>query len=121
MRRQVLFVQGGGQGAHDEWDNRLVDGLAQVLGQDHEIRYPRMPDEADPAYPPWKQALEMEFAGLKDGAVLVGHSIGAAILVNAVAADPPHCELGGIFLVAAPFIGDGGWPSDGIESREARG
>ena len=30
--RQVLFVQGGGEGVHDAWDNRLVDSLGGELG-----------------------------------------------------------------------------------------
>jgi predicted alpha/beta hydrolase family esterase len=24
MTKQILFIQGGGAGAHDEWDNKLV-------------------------------------------------------------------------------------------------
>ena len=26
-RRQILFIQGGGVDAHDEWDDKLVDSL----------------------------------------------------------------------------------------------
>ena len=33
MPRHVLFVQGGGEGAHDEWDNTLVDRLGRELGK----------------------------------------------------------------------------------------
>ena len=25
--RQILFIQGGGEGTHDEWDHKLVDSL----------------------------------------------------------------------------------------------
>jgi hypothetical protein len=45
---KVLFVQGGGKNVHDQWDNKLVDSLKRNLGPDYEIRYPRMPNEADP-------------------------------------------------------------------------
>lgn len=121
MRRQVLFVQGAGQGTYDEWDNKLVNSLAQALGRDYGICYPRMPNEADPAYLIWKKALGKEFARLNAGAILVGHSVGATVLINTLAADPPHFEVGGIFLIAAPFIGKGGWPSDDIEPREELG
>src|SRR5690606_16023853 len=48
MRRQVLFIQGAGQGTYAEWDNKLVDSLVKALGRDYEVRYPRMPNEADP-------------------------------------------------------------------------
>ena len=40
-KRQVLFIQGGGAGAHDEWDVRLVDDLQRALGDEYEVRYPR--------------------------------------------------------------------------------
>ena len=43
--RQILFVQGGGAGVHDEWDDKLVAGLRRELGDGWEIRYPRLPDE----------------------------------------------------------------------------
>jgi predicted alpha/beta hydrolase family esterase len=121
MTRQVLFVQGGGAGAHDEWDNKLVDSLKRALGSDYEICYPRMPNEADPGYVRWKRALENEFATLEDGAILVGHSVGATILINVIAANPPQVALGGVFLIAAPFVGEGGWPSEGFEPKEKLG
>ena len=48
--RQILFIQGGGAGAHDEWDDKLVESLRQELGGGYEVRYPRMPDEGDQAH-----------------------------------------------------------------------
>ena len=115
MTRQVLFIQGGGAGVHDQWDNKLVDSLRRELGPGYEIRYPRMPDEANPSYAEWKAALATEIAALDDGAVLIGHSIGGTVLINALATTPPGRELAGIILVAAPFVGPGGWPSEDIK------
>ena len=115
MKKCILFIQGGGAGTHDEWDNKLVDSLRRGLGPSTDIRYPRMPNEADPSYALWKAALAEELAGLNDGAIVVGHSIGGAILISALAETPPRRKLDGIFLIAAPFIGDGGWPSDDVK------
>ena len=115
MKKQVLFIQGGGTGVHDEWDNQLVDSLTQELGPDYDVRYPRMPMEADPSYTMWKAALAEEIAGLDDGAILIGHSVGGTILINALAETPPNRKLAGIFLIAAPFVGPGGWPSEDIK------
>jgi hypothetical protein len=112
MSSQLLFVQGGGAGVHDEWDDKLVDSLRRELGPSFEIRYPRMPNEADPTFAAWKNALEKEFTTLDDDAILVGHSIGGTILINALAEIPSKPKLRAIFLVAAPFVGKGGWPSD---------
>jgi predicted alpha/beta hydrolase family esterase len=121
MTHQVLFIQGGGKGVHDEWDNRLAESLRRELGSGYEIRYPRMPNEADPNYARWKAALTQEIAGLEDGAILAGHSIGGTILINALADEPPDLTLRGIFLVAAPFVGEGGWPSEDIKPRRDLG
>ena len=111
---QLLFVQGGGAGTHDEWDDKLVDSLRRELGPNFEIRYPRMPNEDDPSFAAWKTTLEKEFANLDDDAILVGHSIGGTILVNALAQTPSKQKFRAIFLIAAPFVGEGGWPGDDI-------
>jgi predicted alpha/beta hydrolase family esterase len=118
MTRQLLFVQGGGgEHAHDEWDSKLVESLQRELGPDYEIRYPRMPDEDDPKFAPWKAALLEELDKLDDGAMLVGHSIGATILVHSLAEEPPERPPAGIFLVSMPFIGKEGWPSSEVEPK----
>ena len=84
--RQILFIQGGGGHAvHDQWDNKLVASLKRELGDGFDVRYPRMPDEDDPKYARWKPAIEREVDALNDGAVVVGHSIGGTMLVNALA------------------------------------
>jgi predicted alpha/beta hydrolase family esterase len=113
--RQVLFIQGGGAGVHDGWDDKLVDSLRRELGDGHEVRYPYMPDQEDPSYARWSTAIRREMAGLEDGAVVVGHSVGGAILIGALAEQPPERELGAIVLIAAPFVGAGGWPRDEFE------
>ena len=115
MTRQLLFVQGGGQGVHDEWDNKLVDSLAHELGPRFEIRYPRMPREEDPTFAAWKPTLERELQALPSGAIVVGHSVGATILLALLAERPPRVEPGAILLIAAPFVGEGGWSSETLE------
>jgi len=112
---QILFIQGGGAGAHDEWDGKLVESLRRELGGWYEVRYPRMPGEGEPSYARWSAAIRREMADLDDGAVVVGHSAGATILVNALAEQPPETGLGAMVLIAAPFVGEGGWPSDEFE------
>jgi predicted alpha/beta hydrolase family esterase len=113
--RQILFIQGGGEGAHDEWDDKLVDSLRRELGEGYEVRYPRMPLEDDPSYATWGPAIRQEVAALDAGAIVVGHSVGAAILVHALAELPMQLNLGAVVLIAAPFVGAGGWPGDEFE------
>lgn len=120
MRRQVLFIQGGGEGAHDEWDDKLVGSLRRLLGERYEVRYPRMPDEENPNYVKWASAIEEELSALDDGAVIVGHSIGGTVLINYLASRLRK-KLGAVVLLAAPYIGKDGWPSDEIEGDQELG
>jgi predicted alpha/beta hydrolase family esterase len=115
MTRTVLFVQGGGEDAHDHWDNKLVESLERELGPEYTIRYPRMPHEADPKYAAWRAALERHFDRLDAGAILIGHSIGGTILIRTLADGPATRTFAGIFLMAAPFVGKGGWQSEDVE------
>jgi predicted alpha/beta hydrolase family esterase len=115
VKRQLLFVQGGGAGTHDEWDDKLVESLERELGPEYEIRYPHMPDEADPRYAAWKATLENELAALDDRAILIGHSVGGTMLVSALAEQSTERRFGALFLIAAPFVGAGGWSSDDLK------
>lgn len=113
--RGVLFVQGGGEGVHDSWDLKLFEGLRGELGDGYEVRYPRMPQEDDPSYARWSAAIKHELTVLDAGAVVVGHSVGGTILINTLAGESPEKRLRSIVLIAAPFVGVDGWPSDEFE------
>ena len=119
--RQILFVQGAGKDVHEKWDDKLVDSLRRELGPSYDVRYPVMPNEDDPKFASWRLALEKELATLRDGAVVVGHSLGGTILINVLAGRAPKFALGAIVLIAAPFVGDGGWTSEDIEARSDLG
>jgi predicted alpha/beta hydrolase family esterase len=117
----VLFIQGGGHGAHDLWDDKLVVSLGRNLGPDYRIGYPRMPNEADPHYVLWKAALKQELGKLNAGAILIGHSIGGTILINVLAEGQADRTPSGIFVISAPFVGMGGWPSEDIRPKSDLG
>ena len=99
MAAPVLFVQGGGEGVHDHWDDKLVASLERELGDGYAVRYPRMPRENHPEYCAWKAALREEFESLEDGAILVGHSVGGTVLIHALAEQPPRVRLRGLLLL----------------------
>jgi predicted alpha/beta hydrolase family esterase len=113
--QHILFIQGGGAGAHDDWDSKLFHSLRRELGDGYEVRYPRMPDEDDPSYARWSGAIRREMAALDDGAVVAGHSVGATILINMLAEQSPVREISSIVLIAAPFVGADGWPGEEFE------
>lgn len=114
MPKQILFIQGGGETTHDQWDNKLVDSLRHHLGATYAIRYPCMPVEADPHYAAWKAVLLKEFESLEDGAILVGHSFGGTVLIHALAEQRPAFRPRAVILIAPPFVGKGGWESKEI-------
>lgn len=120
-QRQILFVQGGGAGVHHEWDDKLVGSLSRHLGDGYELRYPHLPDEADPSYAKWSATIRRELDALDEGAVVVGHSVGGTILIDVLAEEPPPRELGAIVLIGAPFVGAGGWPGTEFELSKALG
>ena len=140
--RQIVFIQGGGgHGVHDQWDDKLVASLKRELGDGFEVRYPHMPDEDDPKYAKWKPAILREVDALDDGAMVVGHSIGGTMLVNALAEEfscggrSPEFSTGSdwtpafagerrlaaIVLIGAPFVGEGGWPAQEFEPKRDLG
>lgn len=68
MKKSVLFIHGGGQGAY-EADALLVESLQKELGSANDVRYPRMPREEDTGYLDWKVQIAAEFASLEDEVV----------------------------------------------------
>ena len=120
MKTNVLFLQGGGEGAY-EFDAKLAESLQSALGEGYDVRYPRMPNEDTPDYEAWKARFAEEIAGLGKDVILVAHSVGATILISSLAQGGYAARIPGVFLIAAPFLGEGGWPSQDIEPMEHLG
>jgi predicted alpha/beta hydrolase family esterase len=105
MTRRVLFIQGGAAGAY-EADEKLAASLLRELGDGWEVRYPRMPNEDDPDYGAWTRVIAEEVATMGEGAVLVGHSIGASVIVKWLTGGRVPKSIAGALLIAAPFWHD---------------
>jgi uncharacterized protein len=115
MTRHVLFIHGAGAGAYEE-DAKLVADLQHKLGPGYEVCYPKMPDEDEPDYPAWTRTIEQETVALGDGAVLVGHSLGASLLAKWLTERKSSQPFAGLFLIAGPFWnGDGTWRWEEVE------
>ena len=95
MLKQVLFIQGGGEGAH-AIDSDLAANLARRLGGEYEVRYPSMPNEAAPEYINWETAILEELRALDDEAFVVAHSVGGAVVVRLLAEVGPPKPLAGL-------------------------
>ena len=117
MKSQVLFIHGGGQGAY-EADKELAANLRDELGAAYHVRCPEMPDEQSPEYEAWKEKIEQELAALDGEVILVGHSLGALILLKYVSEEEVEKPVAGLFLVAVPYVGTGGWEIEEDALRE---
>ena len=115
--REVLFVHGGGDNGY-EADAPLAASLAQHLGAAYNVRYPRMPeDTASPDFG-WGKKIADEIGGVRGDVTLVGHSLGASMLLKCVSDGTVTAPIRGLFLLATPFwSGDEEWKS-GLKLRD---
>ena len=111
MTKQLLFIHGAGDGAYKE-DQAMVDNLQEVLGAGYDIHYPPMPQEDSPEYPLWQEQLTKELAELEGDLVLVGHSLGASVLLKYLAEEKVSQPVRGLFLLAPPYWGAEDWQVD---------
>jgi predicted alpha/beta hydrolase family esterase len=115
VRPQILFIQGGGGEAHKE-DEKLVASLRNALGAEYEVRYPKMPKESEPDYRRWTPQIGKEMAAVTRGLILVGHSLGGSFLLKYLSEKKIETHVAGLFLIATPYWGDGGWRYEGYEA-----
>jgi uncharacterized protein len=108
MKRGVLLVHGGGQGAYEE-DRKLAASLRDVLGPGYDVRHPQMPDEDSPEYEAWKKQIATELAALDGEVILVGHSLGGSILLKYLSEEEVEKPVAGVFLIAPPYWGAEDW------------
>jgi len=108
MRRQLVFVQGGGAGAHDT-DAPLAGSLETALGDRFVLHYPRMPSEANPQMAVWARHIAAACAPVRAPLILVGHSLGGACLLRALAEARIEVEVSGLYLLAAPARDGADW------------
>ena len=113
MSTQALFIQGAGQGAFAA-DAKLVASLRHLLGPEYEVHYPAMPHEDDADYETWKVQIVSELTALNDPVLLLGHSVGASILLKCMTEIAVEQTIAGIFLIATPFWGGDGWRYEGF-------
>ncbi|MBA2693674.1 MAG: alpha/beta fold hydrolase [Rubrobacter sp.] len=117
MKRQTLFIHGGGEGAYDE-DEKMAESLRDALGEGYELRYPKMPDEDAPKYGAWSGLISEELDAIGGGAILVGHSFGASLLIKHLSEEMVETPIIGIFLIAPPFWGVEDWEVADYELRK---
>ena len=109
MNKHVIFIQGGGENGY-EADAKLVASLRTALGEKYNVDYPQMPSvESLPDFG-WLERIGEEISLAKDKIILVGHSLGASMLLKYLSESQVQKIITGIFLIATPFwSGDEDW------------
>lgn len=114
MAKHILFIQGAGEGAYEE-DKKLAASLQHSLGSEYEVHYPAMQNEAEAPYEQLKQQIEKELAAINEPTILVGHSVGASVIIKYVSELKAEQSIISVFLTACPFWGGDGWRYEGYQ------
>jgi predicted alpha/beta hydrolase family esterase len=117
MKKQILFIQGGGNGGYKA-DKKLVDSLQKALGNEYIINYPEIQsNDKEPDFG-WTKQIGNQISDGENNLILVGHSFGASMILKCLSEEPPQKKLKGIFLIATPFwSGNEDW-KQGLKLKE---
>ena len=112
MSNSILFIQGGGGEEDYAADAKLVESLQKVLGEAYVVHYPPLPNESSPDFGRKKQ-IDKEISLMKGEVILVGHSLGASMLLKYLSESRIQKKIAGVFLISTPFwSGDEDWKQD---------
>src|SRR5688572_17061454 len=113
----VLFIQGGGGDEDYTADAKLASALRKALGNGYTVHYPLLPNESSPDFGRIKQ-IDNEMSLIKGEIILVGHSLGASMLLKYLSENDVKRKITGIFLVSTPFwSGNEDW-QQGLKLQE---
>ena len=102
MNKQILFIQGGGEGGY-EVDKALVASLQAALGKEYVIKYPEIKSDESASDFGWIRQIGKNISEIKSDIILVGHSLGASMLLKYLSENFLKKKIAGIFLIATPF------------------
>jgi predicted alpha/beta hydrolase family esterase len=109
MTKHLIFFHGGGSEEDYEADSKLVTSLKLKLGSEYSVHYPLLPNNGTPDLGRRKQ-ISQEISASEDNVILVGHSLGASMLLACLSEIKIRKQIAGIFLLATPFWkGDEDW------------
>lgn len=109
MKKHVLFIQGGGDDGY-EADAKLADSLQAVLGDAYEVSYPELQSDESVSDFDWPRQIGQAINDIEGDLILVGHSLGASLMLKYLSETNTRKKISGIFLIATPWwSGDADW------------
>jgi len=118
MKKEVLFVHSAGPQGYHEGSDYLVSYLRHALGGQYKVLFPMMPDPENPTYASWKAQLKKEITAIDNEAILIGHSLGASVLLKFLTEEQLHKSIAGLFLIGAVYWGKENWEVTEYELHE---
>ncbi|QHT66229.1 alpha/beta hydrolase [Rhodocytophaga rosea] len=102
MNKHVLFIFGGGGKEDYAADATLVASLQEGLGEAYLVHYPFLPHEQTKDFGRKKQ-IGRHISYIKGEIMLVGHSLGASMLLKYLSETRIRKRIAGLFLISTPF------------------
>lgn len=102
MKNNLIFFHGGGSDEDYEADAKLVASLKSKLGSEYAVHYPLLPNNGTPDLGRREQ-ISHEISKGKEDFILVGHSLGASMLMACLSENKIKNKIRGIFLLSTPF------------------
>jgi predicted alpha/beta hydrolase family esterase len=109
IMKEIFFVHSAGPQGHHEGSDYLVRYLIDALGPGYRISHPVMPDPENPHYNDWRSRLRKELASASNELILVGHSLGASVLLKYLSEEKLRPHIAGLFLISAVYWGKEDW------------
>jgi predicted alpha/beta hydrolase family esterase len=88
----------------------VIHGAGPPLLRHGKVYWPDAP-AAPASYRAWAAKIAKAIAGAGD-LILVGHSLGASLLLKCLSEHAVPRSIVGLFLIAAPYWGVGGWEAE---------
>jgi predicted alpha/beta hydrolase family esterase len=88
---------GEGKGSYD-----LVKYLRSKLSGEYRILFPKIKKPGAPAYAKFKEMFSASFKNISSPVILIGHSLGASMLLKFLSEEKPGISVAALFLVSTP-------------------
>jgi predicted alpha/beta hydrolase family esterase len=103
MKKQVLFIHGGGDNSDEAYkaDSILANSLQEALDNGYKVSFPHMKEERLPDFG-WPQQISDEINKIGADLFLVGHSLGASMILKYLTEMQVSKKIKAVYLLAPP-------------------
>lgn len=113
MKQQILFVHSAGPQSDNKGSHGIICHLEKTLGDRYDII---TPSNSDNDYTHWKYQLDKAFEKLNDNVIIIGHSLGASLLLKYLSEQNITQKIHSFHAIAAPYWSfDEDWQNDSYE------